>query len=199
MYNYESRPGSDDAQGYDASPVEYIPFGASPSHIAHDDYSDSVSSEPVEDAPTHEIAAPQPRPSSSPTPRKGRNRWVVAGIAVALLLVGLASFAIVSYLNRSTPARTLDTFCSALQRQDYQTAYNQMSPQLQAQLPENVLATALSQDRVVSCTHGTANETGGSTTTSLMLRHESKGINNDFVKLVLEQDNSWKIDDLQKA
>jgi hypothetical protein len=143
----------------------------------------------------------EPIPALPPAPKKRLPRlWILIGsVVVLLLLSSAAAFAVVSYINRSTPTKTLDAFCTALQHEDYSTAYSQFSKQLQSKLDETVFANVLSQDKVVSCTHGVAAESGASTVTNLKLVHTSQGVNNDMVTLTKQANNDWKINDLQRA
>jgi hypothetical protein len=211
-----------DSQGYEFPTLPYIPYASSslekqssqelppqyPANLPAMHYGESWSSltETPPFIPTVQETEPgqistEPVPAVPPENRRRRPKlWVLLGAIIAVLvLASVATFAIVSYINRSTPVKTLDAFCSALQRQDYPTAYNQFSKQLQSRLDETVFADILSQDKVISCTHGTADDSKTSATTSLKLVHVSKGVNNDLVTLTKQDNNEWKINDLQQA
>lgn len=216
MQDYE--PYDDMIQGYDA-PVPYVPPASSeqatqpPAVEAASSYATERPYDEVESVPYHATGMPQeannpfgassatPEQVAGPTPPTKRRRflWFTLGSIAAVLVIALASFALVTYLNRSTPMKTLDAFCNALQHADYQTAYNQLSVQLQGQIQEQALAAALSQDKIISCVHGNASEGGSSSTTSLKLVHNSHGVNNDKVTLVKDKNSNWKIDNLQQA
>lgn len=140
-----------------------------------------------------------PVPGSVSARRRGRRRlWIVTGIICALLLISVTCLFVIRYVNRPTPGKTLDVFCSALQAGDYQSAYDQFSKKLQGTVSETTFATLLSQDKVIACTHGPTNDSGSSTTTGLKLVHASKGINNDVVILTRGSNDDWKIDDLYR-
>lgn len=147
--------------------------------------------------------ATEPMPTLPATRPKKRRRglWIGLGVVVALLVLAASAFGIFTYLNRSTPLKTMDAFCTALQHEDYKTAYNQFSKQLQGQFTEAAFADVLSQDKVITCSHGTVNANGDSATatSSLKLVHNSKGVNTDKVTLVKDTSSNWKIDDLQKV
>ncbi len=209
-----------DPQGYDFPTLPYIPYALPSveqqhtsellSDALHDPSDEGYAerslsfTETLPFVPSVQDASQistEPIAALPPTPRKRRSRlWIILGSVVVLLLLSSAvTFAVVSYINRSTPTKTLDAFCTALQHEDYHTAYNQFSKQLQSKLDETVFADVLSQDKVVSCTHGVAAESGTSSTTNLKLVHTSQGINNDMVTLTKQTDNEWKINDLQRA
>ena len=138
-------------------------------------------------------------PTAAPVPRRSRRGpWIALIVLAVLLLAAIPTFFVVRYVTRSTPDRTLDTFCAALQQQDYQAAFDQFSTTLQRSFPEAALASALSQDKVVACTHGTTGDSGNSVTNSLQLVHASKGVNDDVVTLVKDSNDDWKIDDIYK-
>ena len=153
--------------------------------------------------PTMPAMPSTPVIDEAPAPPQRRSRralWItLASVFVLLVIVGGASFALVSYLNRSTPVKTLDTFCSSLQKGDYGSAYNQFTKQLQGQFTEGDFAGLIQQNKVVSCTHGKADDAGVRVTTSLKLLHADQGVNNDLVMLTKGADSVWLINDLQKA
>ena len=117
---------------------------------------------------------------------------------VVLLLVIIPTIFVANYINRSTPDKTLDAFCSALQQQDYQSAYAQFSTTLQHNVSETTFASAFSQDKVVTCTHGSSDDSGTSVTSTLKLIHAPDGINNDNVTLTKDSNDTWKIDDISR-
>jgi flagellar basal body-associated protein FliL len=130
--------------------------------------------------------------------RSGQGRWITISILAVLLIAAVASFFVIRYVSRSTPDKTLDAFCNALQQADYRSAYDQFSIKLQHTVSEAAFATALSQDKVTACTHGTTGDSANSVTNDLKLVHASKGINNDIVTLTKDSNNDWKIDDIYR-
>ncbi len=136
-------------------------------------------------------------PSAPPVRRRSRaGIWILISVLIVLVLAAVASFFVISYVNRSTPDRTLDAFCSALQQADYSSAYDQFSARLQQTISEAAFAAAFTQDSVTACTHGTTGDSGNSVTNNLKLVHASKGINNDIVTLTRDSNGEWKIDDI---
>ena len=127
-----------------------------------------------------------------------RGRWIIMGILVALLLLSIPTFFLVRYIARSTPDKTLDAFCHALQQEDYQSAYAQFSTRLQRTISEAAFATIFSRDKVNVCTHGTSDDVGNSVTNNMKLVHASKGVNNDIVTLTKDSSDNWKIDDIYR-
>ncbi len=130
--------------------------------------------------------------------RRLSGRWIIVGILVALLIVSIPTFFTVRYITRSTPDKTLDTFCSALQQEDYQSAYAQFSTRLQRTISEAAFAAIFSRDKVNACTHGTSDDAGNSVINNVKLVHASKGVNNDVVTLTKDSSDNWKIDDIYR-
>jgi hypothetical protein len=141
------------------------------------------------------IAGPQP---ASPLQKRSRRIWWIAGLAIIVLAIAISSLFLIGYLNRSTPDRTLDSFCNAVLQGDYQTAYDLFSPQLQQRISEPAFASTLSQDKVTACLHGSTGDSGNSVTNSLTLVHASHGKNSDIVMLTKDSNNDWKINDIFK-
>jgi hypothetical protein len=154
---------------------------------------------------------PQPRPQPPPLPpypqytvmppppkRRRRGRWIVVALLVVLLVVSVPTFFLVRYITRSTPNKTLDAFCTAVQQGDYQSAYDQFSTRLQQTVSEARFASVLSKDKVNACMHGTTDDTGTSVTNTMKLVHVSKGVNNDIVTLIKDSNGTWKIDDISR-
>lgn len=196
----EKQQGDELPEGYRST--EPVPYLGYPSYWQPP--GNPPSSAPGEVSPPYpfppNLYVPPPVPPiSSPSPSRRKSvRWILAGIVVLLLLAGLTSFFVIRYINRSTPDKTLDAFCSALQRSDYQTAYNQFTARLQQNFSEAAFATILAQDKVTTCTHSSTAGSGSSVTGTLKLVHASKGVNNDVVTLTPDNNNNWKIDNIYK-
>jgi hypothetical protein len=122
--------------------------------------------------------------------------WIAGGV-IGVLLIIIAGIVIIN-INRSTPDKTLGTFCSALQGGDYQTAYEQFSPKLRGVISETAFATIFEQDKVTACTYSAINETGNSATAGLELVHASNGKNRDGITLARDDKSEWKIDDFYR-
>ncbi len=228
MHPYNTNPY--DSQEYESQALPYIPYAAPGENTAqsYNAPENAVSNEVYPPAPsvyentsyentsayaqygqnsvippqaeTHKPIPTNPLVTSSSARKKSR-RWLPIGVTILIILaIATSIFTIVSYLTRSTPTKTLDTFCSALQNGNYQTAYDQLTPTMQTNFTESQFATLLSSDSVATCTHGMASESGTSTTTDLHLYHKvSKGINNDRVVVIKDSHSQWKINDIQKV
>ena len=158
------------------SPSEYIPtnnYGNSPQY------------------PPHPVVPP-------PTKNRRHRRWLTITFVAVLLIVAISTLFIVRYITRSTPDKTLDTFCDALQQGNYQSAYEQFSPRLQRTMPEAAFAAIFTGDKVNVCTHGTASDTGTSVINTIKLIHASRGVNDDSVTLTKDSNDTWKIDDIAR-
>lgn len=200
----EDRPGegfSDDYGTQESLP--YVPYGSFPSQpnfVPPPTSSDEgASASAFPDSPSS--PAVTGISEDTPAPKKSRRgRWVIGGIiaVLVLLLASVASYFIIGYVNRSTPNKTLDAFCSALQHEDYHTAYDEFSPTLQKGIPEADFAAVIAQDKVTVCTHGNTNDSTNSVTTNLKLVHASKGINADVVTLAKDSNSIWRITNIAR-
>src|SRR2546428_11823788 len=136
---HDSNDSGYDPQGYDIPTLPYIPYALPlseqqstdglPSHALKDPSDVSYRETPLSFSETppfvpsesvSDSISTEPIPAIPPSPRKRLPRlWLLLGVIVVLLLLSLAAtFAVVSYINRSTPTKTLDAFCNALQRED---------------------------------------------------------------------------------
>jgi hypothetical protein len=101
-------------------------------------------------------APPTPQPYSDPgygagqgayappVPKQRPNRrklWLILGAIVGLLLIAAIALGVIGYANRPTATKTLNAFCSALQKGDYPGAYNQLSSGLQAKYASEAAST----------------------------------------------------------
>lgn len=164
-----------------------------------------VASSPI--APQQAAYAPQPWVSDGMTEyplqaqlwQKDRRRALISlGILVVVLVVGIA---LVITLNRSTPDKTLDTFCDAVLAGNGQLAYNQLSNKLQQQQGGQLFVGEISSLRVTMCTHTPAIVNGSTATANLTVvaaqTQQPPGSNNtSVVTLVQDANGTWKIDNL---
>jgi hypothetical protein len=193
--------------GYDAPTLPYVPPPSEQTTYREQ----ALPMTPLPEVYGHEEAqtGPYAMPPISATPasppeiegpkRKRRTLWIVLASVVALLvIVSLAAYQLVTYINRPTPGKTLDAFCNGLLHDDYHSAYGQFSKGIQAQFSEIAFTNDIEQDKIVSCSHGDASDAGSSASTNLRLVHSSKGINKDIVILTRDSANNWKINDLRK-
>src|SRR2546425_28237 len=80
-----------------------------------------------------------------PRPKKGHRRlWVLLSIAILLLasIILVYAFVYVPRANAAAQSETIKTYCDALKRRDYPTAYNQLSSRLRAAQTEQQFAAA---------------------------------------------------------
>ncbi|MGH2498137.1 MAG: hypothetical protein ACRDIV_25855, partial [Ktedonobacteraceae bacterium] len=119
---------------------------------------------------------------------------VMLAIIIIFSLISLIAF-------RSTPDKTLDTFCNALLAGNGSLAENQLSTRLQNQ--QGALLTAeLPVRKPDTCTHTSAITRGSSAQATLTINFPSNSVSsaipiNTLVTLVQDTNGAWKIDALQ--
>jgi pSer/pThr/pTyr-binding forkhead associated (FHA) protein/limonene-1,2-epoxide hydrolase len=124
--------------------------------------------------------------------RRRDRRFILFGLG--LLVVMALAIGGYFYLARSTPEKTLDAFCNAMQGQDYQTAYNQLSYSLQNRETELQFAnTSRAGGKVSTCTHSSANTTNNRATANMTLVSGSGQMSSSIVTLTADSGNIWKM------
>ncbi len=119
--------------------------------------------------------APVPVPAQAPVKKPSRRGlWITLSAVVGLLLLGAIVLGVFGYVNRSTPTKTLNAFCSALKSGDYQVAYDQFSSGLQAKYgSEAQFAAGFSNNgglgKVTNCIVNNADDGAGTGTISYNL------------------------------
>lgn len=133
--------------------------------------------------------------------QQDRRRLTVAlGVLLALLLL---TSLIALLATRSTPDKTLDTFCNALVAGDGRLAVNQFSTTLQNQQGAGLIVE-LEISKITMCAHTPASIKGSSATATLTLTSSlntsaANGLNKTLVTLIQEANGVWKIDSLQSS
>ena len=118
---------------------------------------------------------PAPVPAQAPVKKPSRRGlWIALGAIVGVLLLGSIVLGVFGYVNRSTPTKTLNAFCSALKSGDNQIAYNQLSRGLQAKFgSEAQFATGFSNNgglgKIQDCTVSNVDDGAGTGTISYAL------------------------------
>ena len=133
-----------------------------------------------------------------PSSTRVHRRILVALLLAGFMLIGVIAFSMfeyLNYLNRSTPGRTLDTFCSALQSKDYQSVYGQLSNKLQRLGSEKMIADDLSN--VKRCSFKISKETENFAAAKISFSGLSGQLVSGTMILVNGSNDTWKIDDLQ--
>jgi limonene-1,2-epoxide hydrolase len=124
--------------------------------------------------------------------RRRDRRFILIGFGL-LVMVALAIGGYF-YFNRSTPEKTLDAFCIAMQGQDYQTAYNQLSNSLQISETEPDFANTLrANGKVNICTHSSANTANNKATANMTIVTNSGQASSSHIILTADSGNIWKL------
>jgi limonene-1,2-epoxide hydrolase len=124
--------------------------------------------------------------------RRRDRRFILIGLG--LLVVIALAIGGYFYFTRSTPEKTLDAFCNAMQGQDYQTAYNQLSNSLQSSETELDFANTLrANGKINTCTHSSANATNNRATANVTLVTGSGQASRSSITLTADSGNIWKM------
>jgi len=124
--------------------------------------------------------------------RRRDRRFILMGVGL-LVLIALAVGGYF-YFNRSTPEKTLDAFCIAMQGQDYQTAYNQLSYALQNSETELDFANTLrANGKVNTCSHGSTSTVNNKATAKVTIVTGYGQASSSNVTLASDGSNIWKL------
>ncbi|GAC1423250.1 MAG: hypothetical protein PVS3B3_32760 [Ktedonobacteraceae bacterium] len=126
--------------------------------------------------------------------RSNRTLFIILGSVVGSLILLCILVSVVVYATRSTPDKTLNTYCDGLKSGDYQTAYNQLSHTIQNQESEAQFASAFTSTnlKVTDCTVSNTSDDGtvGIGTISYTTNTNFSGIN-DY--RLIQESGAWKI------
>ena len=98
----------------------------------------------------------------------------------------------------STPTETLLTYCSALQAQDYQTAYDQLSSSAKSQETEAQFAANFKSVKLTACTVSNVNDTAGTGTITYGVSNGNSTVQVVLDYTLVKENGSWKINSEQK-
>jgi predicted component of type VI protein secretion system len=157
----------------------------------------SPSPSPYNVAPYPNYDAMQPPPQQ----RSRRGLWITLGIIGAVVLL-LCVVGILAYAGRSTPTKTMTTFCNDLTSSNFHDAYRQLSSRVQSQESEATFTSNAQQavsagGGLKSCTVGAVND-NGTTGTGVMTWLFNAAPQPLLVDTSLINENGvWKIDVLR--
>lgn len=151
--------------------------------------------------PQAQPAYPQPggfgQPGYPPRKRSRVGLWLGL-IVVLLLLVGGGIGGYLYLQNRSTPEKTLQAYCTALEHSDAQGVYNTFSSASQAKTSPSKLGTAMQAITLLfggikDCTYTNVQQNGSLATATLTLTPDRGRVFSGTSHLV-DENNQWKID-----
>jgi FHA domain-containing protein len=136
---------------------------------------------------------PQP---TYPQPKKKRVGLWIGLIILLLVLIG-GSVGIYAYVNRSTPEKTLQAYCTALQNNDAQGVYNTFSSESQANTDLNKISTGLQALKLLfggftNCTYSNVQQNGSTATATVTLTPVRGKVFGAPAHLV-DENGQWKI------
>ncbi len=131
-------------------------------------------------------------PPAVPPKKSNRTLFIILGSVIGGLLLLCVFFSVVYNLTRSTPEKTLTSYCNALKTGDYQTAYNQFSRAIQSQESEAQFASAFTITHVTNCSVSDTSDDGtlGRGVMSFTTNINVNGIN-DYQ--LIQENGEWKI------
>src|SRR6266699_2871889 len=124
--------------------------------------------------------------------QRKREFWIALILLMPLLSITIGIYAGVSTATRSTPDKTLTTFCNALQSGNSSRAYSQYSHHYQRAYSKRQFESDMYADTVISCSHDSisTSSSGDTAIARLKLVYASGATEKDTV--ILSQDNSSK-------
>jgi hypothetical protein len=143
------------------------------------------------------MAQPQgvPNYGAAPAPARTQNKrnLYIGGGVLAAVVVGVILFVV---LSASSPSKTLGTFCDALSKRDYQTAYDTLSANQKSKGSEASFAQNLGSVTISVCSSSNVQQNGSTATADLVLG-SSLGITQTYKATLVNENGAWKIDNLQ--
>ena len=135
-------------------------------------------------------------------PRKRRTGLIIGIIVLILLIVGGAIGGFV-YANRSTPEKTLQAYCTALQNGDAQGIFNLESKNAQQAASLNAIKLGLSATSLVggikNCVVGPVTNNNGTTADGVVTLTFGDGKTEQDRGILVNENGTWKLGNSQQA
>jgi hypothetical protein len=148
-------------------------------------------------APSYGQPPAQPYGAYPPlaAPKKSNRRlFIILGSVIGGIVLLCIVFSVIAAAVRSTPEKTLTTYCNALKSQDYQTAYDQFSRANQSQESEAQFASAFTSTRVTVTNCSVSNTSDDGTLGQGTMSYTTNANVNGIIDYQLIQENGvWKI------
>ena len=152
--------------------------------------------------PGYPPSDPPPIPGQSDEPRKPKRRiglWITLALVAVLVIGGGSALGILYYVNRSTPTKALEAFCTNFKKGDAQGFYNVLSSHAQAQTNVDQLkalfALTQSSGGIRDCRVSNVQENGSKATGKLVLTLNDGRTSQPFVEHVINEGGTWKVDE----
>lgn len=150
-------------------------------------------------APYPNYAPPAP---AQPAKKSRRRLWVTLGIVAAVIVVLCAALGILGYIVRSTPEKTLNTFCNDLQSGNDADAYQQLSSGLQARESEATFTNQIQQltaltRGIKNCTSSVVSNNGNNARGVMVWSVNATPRPIPFDMALIDENGTWKISGLQ--
>lgn len=130
-------------------------------------------------------------------PRVGM--WITLAL-VAVAIIGGSVLGILYNINRSTPTKTLQTFCSDYKNSNAQGVYDLLSSHTQAQTSVGVLNAILelvkSSGGVHDCTVSNVQENGSTATGHLTITLNNAQPNQSMLEHLTNEGGTWKMEEI---
>ncbi len=137
-------------------------------------------------------AAPYGYPPPTQPKRSNRTLFIILGSVVGGIILLCILISVLVYATRSTPEKTLSTYCNSLKSGDYPTAYNQYSQGIQRQVNEAQFASAFTTVKITGCSVSNTSDDGtvGTGVMSYTTNTRFSGID-DY--RFIQENGVWKI------
>lgn len=131
--------------------------------------------------------------------RHGSRMGLWIAIAIVVLLAGGSAWGTYSYINRSTPTKTLQAFCTAFQKGDAQGLYNLLSKHTQGETSIDNLKAVFGfleyAGGVQNCTIDNVRENGSTATGNVTMNLKGGKPGLPYPQHLINEGGIWKIDD----
>lgn len=157
----------------------------------------------AQSAPLPPDVPPTPDQIGAPQRRKGRiGLWIAIAIIVILIIAG-GTWGALSYINRSTPAKTLQAFCAAFKKGDAQGLYNVLSKRAQGEASVDKLKAVFEflqyAGGIQSCTVSNIQENGSTATGDVTMNLKGTKPGQPYPEHLINEGGTWRVEDYQNS
>lgn len=137
------------------------------------------------------------QPGYPPAKKSRVGLWIGLIILLVVIIGGIGGF--VYLQNCSTPEKTLQAYCTALQNNDAQGIYNTLSSASQAKTSVSQLSKGLQFVKLLTggftCTYANVQQSGSTATATLTLTPVTRGKASSGTAHLINENGQWKMDE----